>query len=115
MSAASFFQSGPAAAELLVDAVKRAAPELERTVNVLDAYAGVGLFASAATSPGSSLLTVETSKSAVGDCRANLADRDARVEQGEFGSWRPARGVEIDVAIADPCTLRVWVGRASVR
>ena len=112
VSAASFFQSGPAAAELLVDAVKRAAPELERTVNVLDAYAGVGLFASAATSPGSRLLTVETSKSAVGDCRANLADRDARVEQGEFGSWRPARGVEIDVAIADPS--RSGLGRPGV-
>ena len=51
VSAASFFQSGPLAAELLVDAVKRAAPELERAVSVLDAYAGVGLFASAATSP----------------------------------------------------------------
>ena len=112
VSASSFFQSGPFAAELLVDAVKRAAPELERAVSVLDAYAGVGLFASAATSPGSTLLTVETSKSAVGDCRANLADRDARVEQGEFGSWRPGRGVEIDVAIADPS--RSGLGRPGV-
>jgi 23S rRNA (uracil1939-C5)-methyltransferase len=112
VSAASFFQSGPAAAELLVDAVKRAAPELEHAANVLDAYAGVGLFALAATSQSSSLWTVETSKSAVGDCRANLAGRDARVEQGEFGAWRPDRGLQIDVAIADPA--RSGLGRPGV-
>ena len=112
VSAASFFQSGPAAAELLVDAVKRAAPELGRASRVLDAYAGVGLFAVAATSPKSKLLTVETSKSAVGDCRANLADRDAHVEHGEFGGWRPDRGLEIDVAIADPS--RSGLGRPGV-
>lgn len=113
VSAASFFQSGPAGAELLVDAVKRAAPELAVAGRVLDAYAGVGLFALAATSPSSELLTVETSKSAVGDCRANLAERDARVEQGEFGAWRPGRGIMFDVAIADPS--RSGLGRPGVR
>ena len=112
VSAASFFQSGPAAAELLVDAVKRAAPELDRARTVIDAYAGVGLFALAATSPKSRLLTVETSKSAVGDCRVNLAGRDARIDLGEFGSWRPDRGLEIDVAIADPS--RTGLGRPGV-
>jgi 23S rRNA (uracil1939-C5)-methyltransferase len=112
VSAASFFQSGPAAAELLVDAVTRAAPELARARVVLDAYAGVGLFALAATVSSSRLLTVETSKSAVGDCRSNLAGRDARVEQGEFGAWRPDRGTEIDVAIADPA--RSGLGRPGV-
>jgi len=112
VSAASFFQSGPAAAELLVDAVKRAAPELAGARSVLDAYAGVGLFALAATSPSSKLLTVETSKSAVGDCRSNLAGRHARVEQAEFGAWRPDRGLEIDVAIADPS--RTGLGRPGV-
>ncbi len=112
VSAGSFFQSGPEGAELLVDAVKRAAPELEQASTVLDAYAGVGLFALAATSPSASLLTVETSKSAVGDCRVNLAGRHALIERGEFGSWRSARGVEIDVAIADPA--RSGLGRPGV-
>jgi 23S rRNA (uracil1939-C5)-methyltransferase len=112
VSAASFFQSGPAGAELLVDAVERAAPELERAGTVLDAYAGVGLFAVAATAPSSSVLTVETSKSAVADCRANLAGRHARIEQCEFGSWRPDRGDQIDVVIADPA--RSGLGRPGV-
>ena len=109
VSAASFFQSGPAAAELLVDAVKRAAPELERAGTVLDAYAGVGLFAKAATQPATRLLAVENSRSAVGDCRANLAGRDARIEQSEVGAWRPDRNDVIDVVIADPA--RSGLGR----
>ncbi len=112
VSAASFFQSGPAAAELLVEAVRRAAPELDGARVVLDAYAGVGLFAVAATGPDSRVLAVETSKSAVGDCRSNLAGRDARVEQGEFGAWRPDRGAAIEVAIADPA--RSGLGRPGV-
>jgi 23S rRNA (uracil1939-C5)-methyltransferase len=112
VSAASFFQSGPEGAQLLVDAVKRAAPELDRAETVLDAYAGVGLFALAATPTTASLLTVETSKSAVGDCRANLAGRHALIERGEFGAWRPDRGSQIDVAIADPA--RSGLGRPGV-
>ena len=112
VSAASFFQSGPDAAGLLVDAVQRAAPELQRANTVLDAYAGVGLFAVAAVPSSSSVITVETSKSAVADCKANLAGRRARVEQGEFGSWRPDRADRIDVAIADPA--RSGLGRPGV-
>lgn len=112
VSAASFFQSGPQAAELLVAAVRRAAPELATADTVLDAYAGVGLFALAATSPDARLWTVETSKSAVADCRANLAGRTARVEHGEVGAWRPDRGTRIDVVIADPS--RSGLGRPGV-
>ena len=41
----SFFQSGPQAAELLVDTVRRAAPELASADLVVDAYAGIGMFA----------------------------------------------------------------------
>ncbi len=102
VSAASFFQSGPAAAELLVDAVRRSAPELERAATVLDAYAGVGLFAAAAVRPEAFVITVENSKAAVSDCRANLAGRPALVEHGEFGRWRPPSDTHVDVVIADP-------------
>jgi 23S rRNA (uracil1939-C5)-methyltransferase len=112
VSAASFFQSGPAAAELLVDAVRRAAPELDGAATVLDAYAGVGLFAVAATATPTHVITVETSKSAVADCRANLSDRSARVERSEAGSWRAERDLRIDVAIADPA--RSGLGRPGV-
>jgi 23S rRNA (uracil1939-C5)-methyltransferase len=112
VSAASFFQSGPAAAELLVAAVRHAAPELATAASVLDAYAGVGLFALAATEPSTRLLTVETSKSAVADCRANLTGRTVRIERGEAGGWRPDRGEQIDAVIADPA--RSGLGRPGV-
>jgi 23S rRNA (uracil1939-C5)-methyltransferase len=112
VSAASFFQSGPVAAELLVTAVGRAAPELATAATVVDAYAGIGLFAVAATNPTSRVITIETSKSAVADCRVNLAGRDAHVEQGQVGRWRAGRGVDVDVVIADPA--RSGLGRSGV-
>lgn len=109
VSAGSFFQSGPAAAELLVDAVRRAAPELDGARRVLDAYAGVGLFAVAAAPDAEHVVTVETSRSSVADCRVNLGERRARVEQGQVGRWSPDHGMTVDVAIADPA--RSGLGR----
>lgn len=109
VSAGSFFQSGPAAAELLVDAVRRAAPELDGAGAVLDAYAGVGLFALAATDPASYVMTVESSRTAVADAQHNLADRRAAIELGQVGRWRRPDGLDIDVVIADPA--RSGLGR----
>jgi 23S rRNA (uracil1939-C5)-methyltransferase len=109
VSAGSFFQSGPDAAELLVDAVGRAAPELATAGTVLDAYAGVGLFAVASAPVTAKVITVETSRAAVEDCKVNLAGRSARIEQGEVSTWRPGTGESIDVAIADPA--RSGLGR----
>ncbi len=109
VSAGSFFQSGPGAADLLVDAVGRAAPELSAAATVLDAYAGVGLFAVACAPPSAKVITVETSRAAVEDCRVNLAGRTSRVEQAEVSTWRAGDGVSIDVAIADPA--RSGLGR----
>jgi 23S rRNA (uracil1939-C5)-methyltransferase len=112
VSASSFFQSGPEAAELLVDAVRRAAPELADSDLVVDAYAGVGLFAVAATGPGAKVIAVESSRSAVADCRVNFAGREGRVEQGQVGRWRPARDERVDVVVADPA--RSGLGRPGV-
>jgi 23S rRNA (uracil1939-C5)-methyltransferase len=110
VSAGAFFQSGPAAAELLVAAVRRAAPELATAAAVLDAYAGVGLFALAATSPSSRVIAVESSRHAVADAEINLARRDALVVRGEVGAWRHDRSAgPIDVVIADPS--RTGLGR----
>ncbi|MCB0966624.1 MAG: class I SAM-dependent RNA methyltransferase [Ilumatobacter sp.] len=109
VSAGSFFQSGNDAAQLLVDAVRRLAPELEGAGAVLDAYAGVGLFAVAATDPSSYVVTVESSRTAVADAAHNLAGRRASVELGQVGRWRRPDGLAIDVAIADPA--RSGLGR----
>lgn len=112
VSAGSFFQSGPAAAELLVDAVRRAAPELRTAATVVDAYAGIGLFAVAATDPSSSVIAIESSRSAVDDSRRNLAGRVASIELGQVGRWRPGAEQHVDVFIADPA--RSGLGRPGV-
>ncbi len=109
VSAGAFFQSGPAAAGLLIEAVGRAAPELATAPVVLDAYAGVGLFAVACAPPAAKVITVETSRAAVEDCRVNLDGRNARIERCEMSRWRPEAGLTIDVAIADPA--RSGLGR----
>lgn len=113
VSAGSFFQSGPAAAELLVDRVAAAAPELGSASRVLDAYAGVGLFAVAAAPSAAYVVGVENSRAAVSDCRANLGDRPARVEQRQMGDWRPKAGERFDVVIADPA--RTGLGKPGTR
>ncbi len=110
VSAPSFFQSGPAAAELLVDAVRRAVPEIETASSIADLYAGVGLFALAAVPPTARVVAVESARSSVADARVNLADRDAVIIGSEVGRWKP-RG-HIDVVIADPA--RSGLGKPGV-
>ena len=101
VSAGSFFQSGPAAAGLLVDAVRRASPEIDGAEHVVDAYAGVGLFGLAAVPATSRTTSIETSRSSVGDASVNLAGRAATIVRSEVGAWR-AGGERVDVVIADP-------------
>ena len=101
VSAGSFFQSGPIAAGLLVDAVRRAAPEIDRSDHVVDAYAGVGLFGLAAVPASSRTTSIETSRWSVQDASVNLAGRAATVVRSEVGAWR-AGGERVDVVIADP-------------
>jgi 23S rRNA (uracil1939-C5)-methyltransferase len=112
VSSGSFFQSGPTAAELLVDAVKRAAPELADAESVVDAYAGVGLFAVAAVPEAAHVIAVESSKLSVTDCRANLKGRQFRIDLCEVGRWRLEPGRFVDVVIADPS--RTGLGKPGV-
>jgi 23S rRNA (uracil1939-C5)-methyltransferase len=77
VSAESFFQSGPAAAAVLVDAVVAAAgDDLAEAHRVVDAYGGIGLFAATAVAPTTDVVLVEGSASACADARFNLAGRD---------------------------------------
>ena len=115
VSAGSFFQSGPQAADLLVDAVSRHAPELSTARAVVDAYGGIGLFAATVVSPETDVWVVETSRSALSDARINLDGREGRSElvRSEFGRWRPPKGgLRPDVIIADPA--RTGLGRPGV-
>ena len=105
VSAGSFFQPGPVAAAGLVAAVADAvtAPE-GASGQVVDAYAGVGLFASVLGSRlGSRVTAIESDRSAVADARVNLADVDAQVAPVDVDRWHPRRGSPaVDVMVADP-------------
>ncbi len=108
VSAASFFQSGPAAAELLVHTVRElAGPLLLDDGPVLDAYGGVGLFAA-----GLGLrepVLVESSRSACADARVNLPH--AEVVCAPFERWTPR---PVRLAVVDPARAGLGVEAAAV-
>jgi 23S rRNA (uracil1939-C5)-methyltransferase len=112
VSARSFFQSGPDAAELLVGAVRDACGDLVDGDSIVDAYGGVGLFASALG--GRRLTLVESSDAACGDAVINLsddrADRRTDIICSQVEQWRPRRA---DLVVADPS--RTGLGRQAVR
>jgi 23S rRNA (uracil1939-C5)-methyltransferase len=111
ISARSFFQPGPAAAEALANAVDDAVGEaLGPGGTLVDAYAGVGLLGGVvAGRRGARLVAVESHPDAARDAAHNLADLDATVVTAEVGSWTPARA---DVVVADPA--RTGLGRPGV-
>jgi tRNA/tmRNA/rRNA uracil-C5-methylase (TrmA/RlmC/RlmD family) len=111
ISASSFFQSGPAAAGILVDAVDRAVGDaLPPGGALVDAYAGVGVVGGVlAARRGARLTAIEQHPAAVADARANLQDLDARIVAGPVESWRPGEE-QPDVIVADP--PRSGLGRA---
>ena len=95
VSAASFFQSGPAAAELLVRTVREAAGDALGHGASLDAYGGIGLFA--ATLPLADATIVESSRSACADARVNVPA--AEVVCSGFEDWSPH---PVHLAVVDP-------------
>ncbi len=113
VSAESFFQPGPVAASALVSAVVGAVGA-DAARHVVDAYCGVGLFASVLGSrPGVRVTAIESDRPAVADARVNLVDVDARIVASDVGRWRLRRGEPpVDVLIADP--PRPGLGRIGV-
>jgi tRNA/tmRNA/rRNA uracil-C5-methylase (TrmA/RlmC/RlmD family) len=113
ISASSFLQSGPAAAQLLIDAVDTAVGDaLAAGGQVLDAYAGIGVVGGVlAERRRAKLIAVEQHPAAVSDAQVNLGDLDAVVQPGPVEAWAPL-GQSIDVVIADP--PRSGLGRAGV-
>jgi 23S rRNA (uracil1939-C5)-methyltransferase len=106
VSAASFFQSGPDAADLLVDHVRRAAGPI--VGRVVDAFGGVGLFS--ATLGVTDGVLIETSPSAVCDARRNVQP-GVRVVQAPVEAWTPERA---DLVIADPSRRGLEAGAVDV-
>jgi 23S rRNA (uracil1939-C5)-methyltransferase len=95
VSAESFFQSGPAAAELLVDAVRRAVGGAVDG-RLVDAYGGVGMFA--VSVPSTHVTVVEMNESACSDAAYNL-DGSGDVVCSSIEEWLPTPA---DVVVADP-------------
>jgi 23S rRNA (uracil1939-C5)-methyltransferase len=116
VSAGSFFQSGPEAAELLVRAVREAAGDALADGGVLvDAYAGIGLLggALAARRDDVRVVAVESSAAATRDARHNLADLDAEVIRCDVARWDGASVAPAALVVADPA--RAGLGRRAVR
>ena len=104
VSGASFFQSGPAAADALAGAVVRAAEDALRPgVTIADLYAGVGLLGGVLADrvPGAALVAVEANPAAADDAVHNLADLGARVRVGEVVAMG-ADPSAADIVVADP-------------
>jgi 23S rRNA (uracil1939-C5)-methyltransferase len=102
VSMGSFFQSGPMAADLLVDAVRvLSGPEALSGAfgQVVDAYGGCGLFAATVVPSHVHVTLVESNPIAVADARQNLAGRRASIVAGPVEDWeaQPA-----GLVIADP-------------
>ena len=117
ISARSFFQTRADGAAALVDAVARSAGQDLAGARLVDAYAGVGLFAGsllagdlpAGVGHAASAVAVERSASSVADARHNLGDLDVRVVKSDVDAWRSSPA---DVVVADPS--RAGLGRRAV-
>ena len=98
VSARSFFQTRPDGAAALVATVAQAAGDDADGRTVVDAYAGVGLFAACLPVTGR-VVAVESSASSCRDAKVNLAHRDAVVIRVDVARWRPEPAA---LVIADP-------------
>ena len=110
VSAASFFQSGPAAAELLVRTVREQCGEALTNLSgpLLDAYGGVGLFS--ATLGAEQSILVESSASSCADAVLNLRGQSV-VHRSRFEEWSPR---PVDLAVVDPARGGLGVEAAQV-
>jgi 23S rRNA (uracil1939-C5)-methyltransferase len=106
ISARSFFQTRVDGAAALVTAVREAVGDEVAGARVVDAYAGVGLFA-ATMEDAKSIVMVERSPSAARDACHNVPG--ARDIEADVARWKP---VPAEVVVADPS--RDGLGKAAV-
>ena len=101
VSMASFFQSSPGAAEVIVNAVAAALDPVDRwpVGAFVDLYGGVGLFSATIAPHDREVIVVEGSPFACDDARRNLRGRPATVVRSRVEDWPPVRAA---VVVADP-------------
>jgi 23S rRNA (uracil1939-C5)-methyltransferase len=101
VSASSFFQVNSEQAEKLVGLVGDALPARGRLL--VDAYAGVGTFATIFGGRFERVIAIEESASAVADARLNVADMPGvELHQGKVEDVLPGLEVEPDALLLDP-------------
>lgn len=111
VSMGSFFQSSPAAAELIVDTIAAGLDALGvRGGTLVDAYGGIGLFSKCFAEWFDELVLLETNRLACRDAITNLADCAATVIECNVEHWRASRA---SVVIADPA--RAGLGKSGAR
>jgi tRNA/tmRNA/rRNA uracil-C5-methylase (TrmA/RlmC/RlmD family) len=101
-SAGTFFQAGPAAAELLVRTVVAAA-DVRPGDRVLDLYAGVGLLGTALARRGARVVAVESNPAATADAVVNARGLDVDVRTGDVAAALAGMAPgDVDVIVLDP-------------
>ncbi len=114
VSIGSFFQSCPAAAELLVATVTDLFGDADAPDMFVDLYGGIGLFAATVGRRAKETVVVESSNSAIDDARWNLGE-GAVVHRSPVEEWDPPRIVRRSRnthVVADPA--RTGLGRDGV-
>jgi 23S rRNA (uracil1939-C5)-methyltransferase len=102
VSAESFFQVNTALIETLVDGVTGWL-DLRGGETVLDAYSGVGLFSRFLAPAAGQVIGIESSRSAMADARANLAQFDhVEWHEGTVERVLPSLAALIHAAVLDP-------------
>ena len=109
VSARSFFQNRPAGVDVLVDEVREMVDALGGDGPLVDAYAGVGIFAGT-VGEGRPVHAIERGKDSVADARVNLKGTETKIIKSSVERWRPTAAA---VVIADPA--REGLGKDGVR
>ncbi|MFT5203799.1 MAG: tRNA/tmRNA/rRNA uracil-C5-methylase (TrmA/RlmC/RlmD family) [Candidatus Aldehydirespiratoraceae bacterium] len=98
VSARSFFQNRPAGVDALVEEVGGMVEEYGTDGPLVDAYAGIGIFAGT-VGVGRSVYAIERGKDSSADARVNLEEGDVKIIKSSVERWRATPAA---VVIADP-------------
>ena len=109
VSARSFFQNRPAGVDALVAEVGTMVDDLGTDGPMVDAYAGVGVFAGT-VGRDRRVNAIERGRDSIADARVNLGGVDVKVIRADVARWRPSPA---SIVIADP--TREGLGKAGVK